>query len=134
MSSIGTKIRKLRELRNYKQGYMADKLGISPGAYGKIERDETELSHERLEQIAKVLDLSVADILSFDEKTVFNFINSQNPTGNSTNNNPVYNYYMSENERKLYEDKIKLLEDKIKYLEEGKWKIKNVIIDFLVRV
>jgi len=116
MSSIGTKIRKLRELKGFKQEYMADQLGISVGAYSKLERDETEVSHERLQQIAKVFDLSVPDILSFDEKMVFNFINSQNPSGG--NNQPVYNYYISDNEKKLYEDKVRLLEENIRLKEE----------------
>ncbi len=116
MSSIGTKIRKLRELKGFKQEFMADQLGISVGAYSKLERDETEISHERLQQIAKVFDLSVPDMLSFDEKMVFNFINSQNPSGG--NNRPIYNYYVSDNEKKLYEDKIQLLEDNIRLKDE----------------
>lgn len=123
MSSIGTKIRKLRELKGFKQEFMADQLGISVGAYSKLERDETDVSHERLQQIAKVFDLSVADILSFDEKMVFNFINSQNPSGG--NNQPVYNYYISDNEKKLYEEKIRLLEEMNDYLKKEVERLKS---------
>ncbi len=109
MNTIGDKIRKIREIKNLKQDHVAELIGISPSAYGKLERDETSITHERLEQIAKVLELSVQDILGFDEKQVFNFINSHN-SGN-------YNTYnqLPEDLKKLYEDKIKLLEDKIEY-------------------
>ena len=110
MNTIGDKIRKIREIKDLKQDDVADRIGISSSAYGKLERDETNITHERLEQIAKVFDLSVSDILAFDEKQVFNFINSQN-----SGNHNTYNL-LSEDSRKLYEDKILLLEEKIVYL------------------
>jgi transcriptional regulator with XRE-family HTH domain len=96
-----------------KQEDMAEKLGISVTAYGNIERDETDISHDRLEQIAKVLDLSIQDLLAFDEKRVFNFINNND----NSNQNVGATYFQNfpEELRKLYEDKIKLLEDKIEY-------------------
>lgn len=112
--SIGNKIKKLRELRNYTQEHMAEQLGMSPTGYGKIERDEVDLTYSRLEQIAKLLGVKVEDIISFDEKFIFNFHGNQNTGyGNST-------FYINfpEKLQQLYEDKIKLLEDKIKLLEE----------------
>jgi transcriptional regulator with XRE-family HTH domain len=112
MSTIGTKIRKIRELKNLKQEHMADKLGISTVTYGKIERDEADVSHERLEQIAKVFDISVQDILGFDEKQVLNFISNNH---SAVGPNSIYNNFPEEM-KKLYEDKIKLLEDKVEYL------------------
>jgi len=115
MLTLGNKIKKVRELKGLKQEYMAEVLGISQPSYSKIETDEVSVSPERLEQIAKVLQVSVQDILAFDEKTIFNLINSMNnsmnPAGVNTNNNPVYNFSMPEQMQKLYEDKIKLLED-----------------------
>ncbi|HEY8399709.1 MAG TPA: helix-turn-helix domain-containing protein [Cytophagaceae bacterium] len=116
MTTLGTKIRKLRELRNLKQEDMADKLGISLTSYGKLERDETDISMERLEQIAKVLGLSVPEVLSFDEKHVFNFLHNQN--SNQLNYSGPNHFYFPEQVQKLYEDKIKLLEEKIKFLEK----------------
>lgn len=75
---VGEKIKKLRELKNYTQQYMADELELSLSGYGKIERDETDISISRLEKIAAVLDVDVNTILSFDERQVFNFNNNQN--------------------------------------------------------
>lgn len=37
--SVGKKIKQFRELRDYTQSYMADRLDISTSGYGKIERD-----------------------------------------------------------------------------------------------
>ena len=75
---VGEKIKKLRELKNYTQQYMADELELSLSGYGKIERDETDISISRLEKIATVLEVDVNTILSFDERHVFNFNNNQN--------------------------------------------------------
>jgi len=75
---VGEKIKKIRELKNYTQQHMADELELSLSGYGKIERDETDISISRLEKIAAVLDVDVNTILSFDERQVFNFNNNQN--------------------------------------------------------
>lgn len=109
--SIGTKIKKIREFKNYTQEYMADQLGMSQTGYSKIERDEVELGFARLEQIAKILDLKVEDITSFDDKYIFNNYHNQTINGFVTHG-------LAAHERKLYEDQIELLRDKVKYLEE----------------
>lgn len=56
MYQTGNKIKKLRELRNFTQGYMAEKLGISQSNYARLENDEVGISNERLKQIADVLE------------------------------------------------------------------------------
>ncbi len=116
MTTLGTKIKKIRELRNLTQDYMADKLGISQSAYSKLETDETTISQERLVQIAKALDITVQDILSFDEKMFFNLTNNQDHAsfGYIIHNN----IQLSDNERKLYEDKIRLMEELIDQLKK----------------
>ena len=76
--NIGDKIRKVRELKGYKQEYVAGKLGLSVTAYGNIERNESSLSFERLEEIAEVLEVSVQDILNIPEQfNVQSIVNSQ---------------------------------------------------------
>ena len=70
---IGTKIRKLRELKGYSQEYVASQLSMVQTNYSKIERGETkDMTVKRLEEIAKVLEVTPATILNFDEKQVFN--------------------------------------------------------------
>jgi len=75
---VGQKVKKLRELKNYTQEYMAAQLEMSVGNYSKIERDEIPLTLERLQKISEVLSVNYLDLLNFDEKQVFNFINQSN--------------------------------------------------------
>lgn len=63
---VGLKIRKIRELRNYSQEFMALELGISQRSYSSIELDETSPTLERLGRIAALLQVSVADIVCFE--------------------------------------------------------------------
>lgn len=59
---IGTRIRKLRESKDYTQDNMAAELEITAGAYAKIERGETDPSATRLLKIAEILEV---DVISF---------------------------------------------------------------------
>ncbi len=65
---VGDKIRDLRTLKKFSQENMAEMLDMSLGAYGDIERNKKDISLTRLEQIAKLLGVSVLDILSFGDK------------------------------------------------------------------
>lgn len=67
MENVGQKIRKLRELRNYTQEYMALNLNVTQTAYCKMEKEESRLSIERLKKIADVLDIEPLQLLTFNE-------------------------------------------------------------------
>jgi transcriptional regulator with XRE-family HTH domain len=84
--SIGKRIKKLREIRNYTQTYMSVELEISVSAYSKIERDETEISLKRLEQISKILNVSVNGIMQFDEKALIENANLNDFKSNRSSN------------------------------------------------
>ena len=79
--STGIIIKKLRELRNFTQSYMAEKPNLSLSGYSKVERDGTDISLKRLQQIAELLDTDINTILSFDEKNVFNFSHNNSANG-----------------------------------------------------
>ncbi len=70
----GLSIKKIRQFRNFTQQYVADKLNISQNAYSRIENGSTKLTIERLEQISKLLSVSIETVLSND-KQVFNVEN-----------------------------------------------------------
>src|ERR1700756_5662643 len=108
---IGTKIKHLRELRNYTQEYMAEKLDLSQSTYALFEKDDSDLTISKLNKIAEILDIKIEDLINFSDKFIFN-----NYTSNQANQGYIVNQF-SENEKKLYEDKIKLLEEKIAYLQ-----------------
>lgn len=74
---IGTKVKKLRELKNFTQEYMAKHLDMTPSGYGKIERDESEVSYQKLEKIADILGIKIEDIVNFNERLVFNVMHNQ---------------------------------------------------------
>ncbi|WP_293298406.1 helix-turn-helix transcriptional regulator [Pedobacter sp. UBA4863] len=113
MQTAGRKIKKFRELRNFTQGYMAERLGISQSNYARIESEDISLSEDRLLKIAEILDTDKESILGFDERYVFNINNAQN-----SNNGIVHQYQISPEIKQLYEDKIKLLEERIKDLQD----------------
>jgi transcriptional regulator with XRE-family HTH domain len=92
---IAEKIRKLRELKGYKQETMAKKMGLTTNGYGKIERGESAITVDRLDQIAQVLEVSTLDILQFDDNFVYNITNMHH----SATNGIVNNYSLSDEER-----------------------------------
>ena len=57
--TIGYKIRRLRENKNYTQQYMADQLGISQSAYSLIEADEIKPTNEKLIKISELMEVDI---------------------------------------------------------------------------
>ncbi len=68
--TLGKKIRLLREMKELKQDYMAEKLDMTVNGYGKIERDESDLSFTRMNQIAKLLDISVPELVNLEKQEI----------------------------------------------------------------
>lgn len=109
---IGTKIKKIRELRNYTQEYMAQMLEVSQSTYARYEKDDGDLTVSKLEKISEILEVKIEDLINFTDKYVFN-----NYDVKQANQGYYIVNQFSENEKKLYEDKIKLLEEKINLLQ-----------------
>jgi transcriptional regulator with XRE-family HTH domain len=119
---IANNIKNLREIKNLKQEYIAEKLGISQRAYSKIERGEVDVSFSRLEQIAKVLDINILDLIGFDEAKVFLSI-SQNKLHSTDSNNQgnkgiVVNTGIPNSEKALYEQIIQQLKEENAFLKK----------------
>ena len=108
---IGQKVKKLRELRNYTQHYMAQEMGVTQSAYSKMELGESEITYSKLERISEILGVAVEEIAAFNEQMIFNIVHNQ------TGNGFVVNKGMSDQERKLYEDQIQLLKEQNEYLK-----------------
>lgn len=116
--NIGDKIRKVRELKGLKQEYVAGKLGLSVTAYGNIERNESSLSFERLEEIAEVLEVTVQDILNIPEQfNVHSIVNSQQ-IGFNRFDNYTDNRTGTDKESEAYKQSIIHLEKEIEYLRQ----------------
>ncbi len=71
-SKIGQKVRQIRELKKITREEMADNLKMSLPGYSRIERDEVEVTIEKANQIATILGISLTELISFDEKYIFN--------------------------------------------------------------
>lgn len=106
-TSIRNKIKSIRELKNYTQEYMAEQLGVTQAGYSKIEKGKTILSYVKLVEIARILEVSVEDIISFDSQRYFSSFNKV--IGNN-NGSIMINTESNTTLKELYEDKIMLLE------------------------
>ncbi|MCT8606599.1 helix-turn-helix domain-containing protein [Glaesserella parasuis] len=65
--NINDKIRLFREDHQLSQEEMATKLSMSTKGYAKIERGETRVNFERLEQILDVLNADIYELLNYGE-------------------------------------------------------------------
>lgn len=113
--TIGEKITFFRKRLNISQEEMADRVGMTPQGYGKIERDETDVPHSRLNLICTALNTSLEDLAAYGEKSISHNVNSL------IGDNSTYQVYSNEilgQENTFLKEKILLLESKIKDLEE----------------
>jgi transcriptional regulator with XRE-family HTH domain len=107
------KIKKIRELKNVTQEYVATQLGLSIRAYSKIETGETQLTINRLNEISKALGVDPIEILGFDDKQVFNNCKDGNF---GSGNGYIFNAF-PEKLIQQYEKTIAVLEDEVKLLK-----------------
>ena len=86
--TIGYKIRKLRENKNYTQQYMAEQLGITQRAYGMLESDDIKPSNDKLFKIAELMEVDLVQLVNLDLDRITFKDNSQNSgvITNSANN------------------------------------------------
>ncbi|WP_142683031.1 helix-turn-helix domain-containing protein [Chitinophaga polysaccharea] len=86
MKHVGYNIRKSRLAKNLTQEYVAGVLKMTPAAYGNIERGASNVSLNRLQQIADILEVEPEELLH--EKEPINItapVNNSN-IGNNQNN------------------------------------------------
>jgi transcriptional regulator with XRE-family HTH domain len=65
MESILENIKQIRKQKLFTQKDLAEKLGITPAGYNKIESGSNDLSYKMLQQIADVFQMSVVEIISY---------------------------------------------------------------------
>lgn len=68
MKTLGKKIRLLRHQKSWSQEDVAKQLEISIPAFSKIETGITDVNLSRLEQISKLFDMSVVQLLTFNDQ------------------------------------------------------------------
>ena len=68
MSEVIENIKNIRRSKGISQESIAYDLGIDYSTYGKIERGQISLTVDRLEKIAKILQVSTEEIYKWDRK------------------------------------------------------------------
>ena len=92
-------IRAIRKFNNLTQEEMAEKLGLSVNGYFKIERGQSKLSLEKLEQIAAIFNVNVAELYAGKDKSFFYFLSEHNGS----------NYYSSDEKLLAENNELKLV-------------------------
>ncbi len=113
---IGEKIRKIRTLKGFSQDYVSEQLSISQVAYSDIENNKTKLSVDRLSTICTVFDIDIKDLLTFDDKHIFNNTFKDTSKGFFSVEKVINESF--ENERKAYLNQIQFLKDEILFLRK----------------
>ena len=67
MKTLGKKIRLLRHQKGWRQEDVAKRLDISIPAFSKIETGITDINLSRLEQISNLFEMSVVQLLTFND-------------------------------------------------------------------
>lgn len=86
--SVNEKIRVMREINQWSQEEMAEKMNMSTTGYAKIERGETKLNLHKLEQIANIFNIDILELINSEpsgNKGIFVLMNE--------NGNHTANYY-----------------------------------------
>ena len=68
---LGKRIRKMRELYDYSQDYVAAALGMSVPGYSRIERDEVRITLDKLLIICRVLNITLSDLTHPNENQLY---------------------------------------------------------------
>lgn len=106
--AVNHKIRMLRELQQWSQEDMAKRMNMSINGYAKIERGETKLHLDKLEQIAQIFNIDVIELMTAGDNGVVFFMNENSDYTNT-------NYYGSSEQLTSEIEKLKLI---IKHKDE----------------
>jgi transcriptional regulator with XRE-family HTH domain len=64
MSTIGKNVKSFRQKKGWSQREVAEQLNISVPAFSKIENGITDINTKRLNQLAKLLEVSIPDLMA----------------------------------------------------------------------
>lgn len=98
--SVNEKVRLFRELNQWSQEEMAERMNMSVAGYAKIERGETNISLHKLKQIASVLQIDLLDLVSTHDSCVI-------LVGGENNQNHFRNNYYGNQAAELEVEKLK---------------------------
>ena len=109
---ISENIKKFRELKNITREKIASELNMSLSNYSKIERGEIDLTLSRITEIAKILEVSILQLMNFDSSQIFNISNNELVQSVGAKSE-IINFYGSELQSKYIQN----LEEQVKLLK-----------------
>lgn len=133
---VGDNIREIREVeKNFKRSYVAERLNISTRAYANIENNVTDVSLNRLEEIADIFECSPQYILNYksSKKEFYNYFHNhpENKGVNIMHQGGDTSFSsILETKEKIYELQRELLESERKRIILLEALLKNNNIDF----
>ncbi len=86
MTTIGERIRNLREKKNISQEMMALELELTQSNYGRLEKDDKRLTVPKLLKIAEVLKVSIGYLFNEQTSKVIHQHDNQNPSAYNVEN------------------------------------------------
>lgn len=115
LMKVNEKIRIMREMNQWSQEDMAEKMGLSITGYAKIEKGQTKLNIDKLLQIANIFQCGASELLP-DEPISPKWFNNTFHGSNSAN------YYASDSglilEIERLKSRLDAKEEQIKQLQE----------------
>lgn len=75
----------MRLFKGWSQEEMAEKLDMAVSGYAKIEQGKTDVNFSKLQKIAEMFGIELADLVGLNEKNVFNVIGNCNDYNASIN-------------------------------------------------
>ena len=126
---VNDKIRALREYHNWSQEDVAERMNMSKSSYSRLEREESKLDVGKLQKLAAIFQIDIADLIKSDDSKGLVCLIAENNGSNANYYNGSENL-MNEIERikqalthtqelVQYKDQIiEILEDKIRLISE----------------
>jgi len=108
---LGHKIKILRDIKKFTQKEFAESIGLSQGAYCRMELGLTEINYSRLEKISEKLGMKPEEIIAFDEGVVFNVMNKIESSPENNNDS------LSNSDKEHYLQQIAVLKSQNEYLK-----------------
>ncbi len=97
--NLNTKIRALREMKNWSQEQMAERVNMSKNGYAKVERGETRLTVETLDRISQAFDMDLVELISISDKGLICLFSENNSGTHYGNFYQGSEHFIAENEK-----------------------------------
>ena len=105
---IGARIRQFRLEKEYSQEYMANRLGITQSGYSRSENNAGEMSVSKLNEIARILEIDLSDLITSNKN---NYFQNNSLDNHSVGGNIIINHYPTEGLQKIEEMLIELVKN-----------------------